>query len=460
MSQSFITLHSHIDRLKDKHYNKILVAVMIEKNMNGYNQFIDKLKIDLKSYLSTPKEIWDEMAAKYVNGLAADELRRLITIETRRQYGAFFTDSLLAKKVLKYLNPSFSSNSFIYDPASGAGNLLIAVSDYIEELHINLNWENHLLGTDIHNEFVEATKLRLITNYLLKHPFSSLSEYKAQNNKHYSIIKADGLIKNEFYEKATHIVVNPPFNQVITDEKLNWSKGKVSAAALFIYKIIQNSNPGVSIAAILPDVLRSGSRYEKWRFMVAKECIIEKTKLLGQFDEYADVDVFAISLTKRQKSITRSVKSARLALKNIDHTKTLEDLFDICVGPVVDNRDEKEGPSHSYIVSRGLKGWSIQKEINLNRKHQGKTFNSPFVVIKRTSRMGDSHRAVATIINVPNPVFVDNHLIILHPKSGALKDCWKALAVLKDSRTDNWLNDKIRCRHLTVKVVLKIPIRE
>ena len=72
--------------------------------------------------------------------------------------------------------------------------------------------------------------------------------------------------------------------------------------------------------------------------------------------------------------------------------------------------------------------------------------------------MGDAQRAVATIINMPNSVFVDNHLIVLTPKSGTLRDCKKAIEILKDSKTDDWLDDKIRCRHLTVKIVSKIPI--
>lgn len=133
-------------------------------------------------------------------------------------------------------------------------------------------------------------------------------------------------------------------------------------------------------------------------------------------------------------------------------------MFDVCVGPVVDNRDPHEGTIRKYIVSRGLEGWSETKDVPLNRKHKGKSFSSPFVVIKRTSRASDPHRAIATIINMPNPVYVDNHLIVLKPKSGTLKDCFKALEIFKDKRTDDWINDQIRCRHLTVKIASKIPL--
>ena len=431
---------------------------MKKRNITQYNQFIDKLKVELEIFPSTPKELWNEIATKNVNGFAADELRRLVSIETRRHYGAFFTDSLLAKKVLQFLKLSFNKDSFIYDPACGAGNLLIAISNYVEELNIDLKWENHLLGTDIHDEFVEATKLRLITNCILKQTNLSFSEYELERDKKYSIIKSNGLFKNEFYEKATHIFVNPPFNQIIADEKLNWAKGKVSAAALFIDKIIQNSNPGVSITAILPDVLRSGSRYEKWRSMVEKECKIEKIKLLGQFDKYADVDVYAIQLTKRKSIRLITNKSNSEKVENANQTQTLKDMFDICVGPVVDNRDPHQGKSLGYIVSKGLEDWHEKKEVTLNRKHKGKSFNSPFVVVKRTSRMTDLSRAKSTIININGPVYVDNHLIILKPKSGKLQECLKILKLLKDQRTNDWLNKTIRCRHLTVKIVSNIPL--
>ena len=179
---------------------------------------------------------------------------------------------------------------------------------------------------------------------------------------------------------------------------------------------------------------------------------------MGQFDKYANVDVYAVMMTKREKVVAKITKDKKVKSANINHAQTINDLFDVCVGPVVDNRDVKEGPLLPYIVSRGLQGWSVQTDIPLTRQHQGKSFESPFVVIKRTSRMGDISRAVATIINIPTPVYVDNHLIILKPKSGEISDCQKALTELKSSRTHNWLNEEIRCRHLTVKVVSAIPI--
>lgn len=421
--------------------------------MKEYKPFVNLLATELKSFLEKPKKDWRETALKYVDGFAADELRRLVSLETRRENGTFFTDSELGKKVLSLLKPIFNKDSVIYDPACGVANLLISAADFIRNKNILID-ENNLLGTDIYLEFVEAARLRLKLNQLI-HNVEITNAEKIEN----SLIQADGLVSNEFYKKATHIFVNPPFNQIVSNDKLIWAKGKVSAAALFIEKIIENSNPGVSIIAILPDVLRSGSRYGKWRAIIEEKCIIENIKLLGQFDRYADVDVFALRLTKLKENIrTKRLNKSWQLNDTVAYEKTLSDLFEICVGPVVDNRDSREGTCLKYIVSRGLKGWDETGDVTLKRKHKGKSFRSPFIVIKRTSRVSDTHRAVATIINMPDPVYVDNHLIILKPKSGKISDCRKAIRGLRDRKTDAWINDQIRCRHLTIKIVCKIPV--
>jgi hypothetical protein len=417
-----------------------------------YQEFVDVLSLNLQDFRHSPEKDWKNTADKYVDGLAADELRRLVALDARKKDGIFFTNSYLAKTVFKQLKPTFNKNSVLYDPACGAGNLIIAAQNFLFEKKIELSANEHFLGTDIHDEFIEAAKLRCSINQLL---LSTKSQTKITDESIFNFTKANGLEPNEKYAKATDIIVNPPFNLVEPNEKLDWSAGKVSAAALFIYKIVQNINAGVSIYAILPDVLRSGSRYEKWRQLILQKCIVGKTKLLGQFDKHADVDVFAIHLTKRQNAVSKITKKSS---KNAQPLQKVSDLFDVCVGPVVDNRDSRKGENRRYVVSKGLKGWTIQTEVPLTRMHEGKCFTGPFVVVKRTSRMGDSQRAIATIININQPVFVDNHLIVLKPKSGTLRDCRYLLSVLKNNRTDEWLNNKIRCRHLTVKIVSEIPI--
>jgi disulfide oxidoreductase YuzD/SAM-dependent methyltransferase len=424
--------------------------------MFEYREFVDNLKIELNLYKSTPIRLWIETANRYVNGFAEKEVRRLVSLEKRRNDGVFFTDSLLAEKVLEVLQPCFNAQSVIYDAACGVGNLLIAASNFIHKHKIQPANKKYLFGTDIHTEFIEAANLRLQMNNLLL--LGKKTNKIAQQKRGYSIHKQNGLIVNKFYKAATHIFINPPFDQEKFKEKLGWAAGKVSMAAVFMEKAILFANPGTTIMAILPDVLRSGTRYQKWRNMVEKYCTLEKIELLGQFDEHADVDVYAIKLIKRQEPIEKNIFGLSEEPNSTINLKTVKDFFDICVGPVVDYRDEKKGIQLPYVVSRGLKSWSTQTEVILKRKHLGKSFNCPFVVIKRTSRATDENRAMATIIDCDELVYVDNHLIILKPKSKTLRDCRLAIKILQDERTNKWLNEQIRCRHLTVKIVSNIPI--
>lgn len=429
---------------------------MVANTMFEYLEFVNDLKIELNSYKSTPQKIWRETASRYVNGFAAEELRRLVSREKRKNDGVFFTESKLAERVLEILQPTFNEQSIIYDAACGVCNLLIATANYLHKRNIQPDNKNHLLGTDIHNEFVIAAKLRLQMNNLLLLPNKTFNLLKQKQG--YLIQRKNGLVSNQFYKIATHIFINPPFNQEKVDEKLEWGSGKVSMAAVFMEKAILFANPGTTIMAILPDVLRSGTRYQKWRHMLEKNCVIEKIELLGLFDEYADVDVYAISVTKRLQPFESPSNFLTDEFSQIASPKTLKDIFDIRVGPVVDYRDERVGPLRPYIVSRGLQSWSIQKEISQKRKHLGTSFKGPLIVIKRTSRATDKHRAMATLINTAEPVYVDNHLIILMPKVKTLAACRLGIEILKSQKTNDWLNEKIRCRHLTVKAICNIPV--
>lgn len=196
----------------------------------------------------------------------------------------------LATAVLKSYKLTFAEKANFYDPACGASNLLIAVKNLFGTKLYKREIPLEVFGTDIHKEFVKTSKLRLAICDLLK-----------KYNKDYSgnILVADGLKPNKFYKNATHIVTNPPFNLIDSPSEIEWASGKVSAAAIFIDAISKNVNPGTEVIAILPDVLRSGSRYEKWRTHISSVCDVTGIKLFGQFDHYADVDVFSVLLKKK-----------------------------------------------------------------------------------------------------------------------------------------------------------------
>lgn len=415
----------------------------------NYEEFVYELNKQISNHKKVPKKQWNIDSLKYLNGLASEQVRKLINIETRRNDGIFFTESNLAENILKSLEFPIRENMKVYDPACGAGNLLISIMNYVYEVRGEKKMNLSCYGTDIHKSFIKASQARLKINSIrmgLKNDFKS--SFKCMS----------GLPLNEFYSDATHIFVNPPFNMQESENNCTWGSGKVNNAAIFIEKIIENIKPATTICAILPDVLRSGTRYSRWRAMVNRFCIIEKIVLHGQFDIYTDVDVFAIKLTKRNAAVSNIKENFELQNNTDSDYKKIEDSFDICVGSVVDNRDPKKGIERGYIVSRGLPNWSIFDSPDNFRKYNGKAIEPPFVVIKRTSRMNDENRANATIINTKSPVYVDNHLIVLKPKTGLLSDCKKILKILKNNKTNVWLNEAIRCRHLTVKIVSKIPI--
>jgi hypothetical protein len=110
-----------------------------------------------------------------------------------------------------------------------------------------------------------------------------------------------------------------------------------------------------------------------------------------------------------------------------------------------------------YITPKTLPSWETITQIEHGRKFEGKAYQTPFVAVRRTSRPGHKFRAVGTIVNTGGEVAVENHLLVLLPKSGMLDDCQALLKLFQDERTNNWLDERIRCRHLTVSSLRELP---
>ncbi|WP_279488598.1 hypothetical protein [Aeromonas veronii] len=142
-----------------------------------------------------------------------------------------------------------------------------------------------------------------------------------------------------------------------------------------------------------------------------------------------------------------------------DKDTIVSDHFDVRVGPLVAYRDPLEGIHAPYIHSKNSPPWSTIDNFTEYRKFNGRLIETPFIVIRRTSSPSDKERVIATLVACPSSnVAVENHLIILKPKSGLLEDCHWLLTKLKSERVNAYINDVIRCRHLTVGVVKEIPI--
>jgi hypothetical protein len=201
---------------------------------------------------------------------------------------------------------------------------------------------------------------------------------------------------------------------------------------------------------VLPDVLRSGSRYSKWRKHIGTLCSYD-LKEAGKFDKRTDVDVFFYYGSSARNQFADNCwteKSVGI---------TIEDKFDVSIGPLVAYRDKEIGNSALYLDSRSFRHSETIEKIRSKRRTKSKLINPPFVVVKRTSSPSDRIRAKAALVSGNQPIAIENHLIVLKPKKGGLNACRSLIKILQQDSTNNFLNSRIRCRHLTVGSVKEIP---
>lgn len=402
---------------------------------------------------------WDKRAFAALNGQASLELRQVIPLKKRRRFGAFFTGSDLAARLISRCS-KFDEHSIIHDPSLGMGDLLLAAARQLplgRTLKETLKrWGRQLTGTDIHPEFVEGAKMRLVILAQQRHGLKSLG-VSSIAGFFPGIRVADGLAQHQAFARATHLTLNPPF--VLTDapDGCKWAGGRITAAANFVVTSLERAKPGAELVAILPDVLRSGSFTEQWRKRVEELAAVRLVEPYGIFDESADVDVFLLRVTRRAKNST--AKSVQWTSAPVRTGTTIDDYFDVHVGRVVPHRDPETGKSHPYIHARCVPTWKIMCKFTQFRCHEGKVYKPPFVVIRRTSRPGHPYRAAATVIAGKKSVAVENHLIVCEPKDKTQAMCKMLMRQLKTTAANEFLDGRIRCRHLTVGAVAAIPFQ-
>ncbi|MEQ1852738.1 MAG: hypothetical protein ABMA01_14240, partial [Chthoniobacteraceae bacterium] len=123
---------------------------------------------DYEAYVSTLQRLaceprtadaWDARTVAALDGQASTELRRVIPLATRRQFGAFFTGSTLAERLIAHCGP-MDARSVLHDASLGMADLLIAGARRLplgRTLPETLRrWGRQLTGTDLHREFIEG----------------------------------------------------------------------------------------------------------------------------------------------------------------------------------------------------------------------------------------------------------------------------------------------------------------
>jgi len=403
---------------------------------------------------------WIRRVAVALNGEPGRELADVLSLRTRRKMGAFFTGHILAQQAIPA--ETVAGQGVFFDPACGVGDLLLAAARLLpvrDSLQTTLDsWGAQLAGCDTNREFVRAAKARLVLFARQRGAPAAEAEDLDLRSLFPLIQVSDGLSAPNRYESATWIILNPPYGYVHAPETCRWASGKVTEAAVFFEACLRQSATGTRVTAILPDVLRSGTRYEKWRQTVAKQALITRVETYGLFDQNADVDVFILDVIK-QPAASRPRNTSWLG-KSASRQTTVGDLFAVHVGTVVPHRHHQRGlrVSAPYIHARAIPAWKQIHRIAERRRFNGNLFKPPFVAIRRTSRPEDAHRAIGTMILGRRRVAVENHLIVCKPHDGTIKSCGVLMRLLKSPRTTDWLNTRIRCRHLTVRAIAELPM--
>ncbi|WP_172378879.1 N-6 DNA methylase [Vibrio sp. Vb339] len=383
-------------------------------------------------------------------------LRELLTIEEMREAGSFFTGQKLATKAVALL-PVITSRSVVLDPTCGAGNLLIEASRTLGvESTLSttlLAWGKVLWGFDLHAHFIEATKLRIVVEALNRGVEQDCDLDEAFELLPNILVKDALSVEKLELEKISHVLMNPPFTIWPSPKENYWKEGKVNAAGIVFDHYLRLLPEDCSISAILPDVLRSGSRYDEFRSFTSQS-MSATVEVWGRFNRKTDVDVFLLS--GKIKTAVNLIKWHNAEQNSV----CISDYFDVRTGPLVAYRDPEDGPEYPYFYPKICPQWGVLREAVEMRRFTGKVLTPPFVVIKRTSSPSDRNRASATLINLRQPVAIENHMIVVKPKDGKLKTCKKLMQVLQTKKTNNFLNERIRLRHLTVGVIKDIPFVE
>lgn len=394
-----------------------------------------------------------------LDGQAGAALRETIPLTARRQSGAFFSSSALRAAAFDACPDETEPSARTLDPAVGAGDLLIEAAKALpigQDLARTLQqWGDLLHGRDIEPAFVRLTKARLVLLAIARGAVAVGSGRPSSLSEMFPGIQVgDGLDLLRSAPPVTHIVMNPPFTYRIAPPEMSWASGRTSHAAMFLAAAAEGALPGTRLTAILPDVIRTGSRYERLRSHIESLLRISSIESYGRFDQWTDIDVFVLSGVVSNELADAPAAQWWQQPKG----ERVGDRFDVHVGPVVPHRDAQSGQDRPYLHARTIPlGGEFDVATAETRGFTSGLFEPPFVVVRRTSRPNDGSRGLGTVIVGSEGVLIENHLIVLKPQDGSLDTCRQLVRALDSSNAKQWLDGRIRCRHLTVRALREMP---
>lgn len=396
-----------------------------------------------------------------LNGHPAQAVNDILGRSRRRRQGIFFSGVQWASVIAGALPAERCER--IVDPACGIGDLLLAAARQLPlgpTLDATLKaWAGRLIGVDLYGPFLALAWHRLqalaMERHGLAHPRLRLA----------TVCPATFRVANSLREPwqlraGDGLVMNPPFQAIAAPRGTINGTGRVTAALPFLERAVGHAPPGVHIVALVPEVMRSGSRYARLRDWLAQRCQQLRFEAHGLFSQEANIDVaLLVAVTRAPASRSACVEAANLAPEPAVAVpvRRLGDVCSVRVGAVVPHRTLKNAPRQPYIAVADVTPW---EETTPARSvgYRASTHAPPFVVVRRTSSPKDKERVRATIVCGEAPILVENHLLVLTPNEHTVAACRELAAALKRPQTHAWLNERIRCRHLTVGAVREIPL--
>ena len=387
----------------------------------------------------------------------------VLTREDRREQGIFFSGEDWARSMASLVDVT-QWKRFI-DPSAGIGDLLLAISHQLpleKDLAATLTaWSRVLYAVDLRSSFLEIAWARVRALAGTRHGLHGSSGTNNDSNATPKSLPigftvSDALTVNFELARGDCVIMNPPYQRTQAPKGSAVGSGLRTAAGLHLEHIIAQAPEGVGIIALIPDVIRSGSSYRNFRQHLARRLDIRLLQPAGHFGDSANVDVsLLVGITKDPQSGQPEIKQEQKPSKS---TLTIEDVASVRVGPVVPHRTAETGERVGYLTTRNVPvGVELLAPVE-TATYDTRLEKAPFVVIRRTSSPRDRQRIRASVIRGTGSWLIENHLIVVTPKIHTLAECRRLQGALSDSRSNIWLNDRIRCRHLTVSAIRSLPL--
>lgn len=387
------------------------------------------------------------------NGHATDFVYSVLSLTDRRKHGIFFSGPVWARKLIAQVDVEKWSR--FLDPSVGTGDLLLEVCKELpleKTLGETLSqWAKRLSAIDLRSSFLHIAWARIQALAFVRHQQErNDASAPVSHPLPESFRVGDALDIPLLLKSGDCVIMNPPYQRITAGSDSFVGSGKRSAAALHLERVLLEAPCGIFIVALIPDVLRSGSSYNKFRAEISKRLNIRRFDSFGGFGSDADVDVAILTgTTEELHPLTQNSAAPTYVV--------VGDMFAVSVGPVVPHRTPKNGEMRSYLTAKNAPQWGVLDGPVEYANYSARIEKGPFVIIRRTSSPSDKKRARATLVNYNDEVLVENHLLIARPRDGKVRTCKELINLLKKDETDAWLNEHIRCRHLTVSAIAGIP---